>query len=77
MAEWTNPDNAPYLDNQDFAKCDYIFFPCHGGDDEHYYVFVIDFKLGQKVFLNSRACTGDYTTKPRYHETFTRLMEYA
>ncbi|CAN0859226.1 hypothetical protein LINGRAHAP2_LOCUS7607, partial [Linum grandiflorum] len=77
LHDWTNPDKIPYFDGLDFSTFDYIFFPCHGGMNNHFYVFVIDFKKKQKVMLNSLDQRDEYETERCYHPTFRRLMEYA
>ena len=60
-----------------FIRFPYIF-PIHGGSprDDHYYVFLIDFKNKQKQFLNSLDVRKSYESSPVYHQTFRNLMEY-
>ncbi|CAN1249473.1 hypothetical protein LINPERPRIM_LOCUS7152 [Linum perenne] len=53
-----------------------LFFPIHGGDYSHFYVFVIDFKRKQKTVLNSIDCRREFDANPRYKQTFRRLVEY-
>ncbi|CAN1811827.1 hypothetical protein LINPERHAP1_LOCUS26345 [Linum perenne] len=53
-----------------------LFFPVHGGDYSHFYVFVIDFKRKQKTVLNSIDCSREFDAHPRYKQTFRRLVEY-
>ncbi|CAN1177977.1 hypothetical protein LINPERHAP2_LOCUS33419 [Linum perenne] len=67
-----DPKNVPYLSGVKWDEVDYLFFPIHGGDYSHFYVFVINFKRKQKTVLNSIDCRREFDANPRYKQTFRR-----
>ncbi|CAN1173796.1 hmu [Linum perenne] len=59
-----DPINVPYLRGIKWDEVDYLFFPVHGGEYSHFYVFVIDFKRKQKTVLNSIDCRREFDANP-------------